>query len=163
MLETLSERLLRYAAVALVLGLLGAVVTGVVSRQLNRPVIWSEELAQYLLVWTGFLGLMIAARRRSHIRINVFIDRLPGPLRLGWEVFIQLAVIGFALAMLRYGFALIGRNWDVDWVTLPLSAGLLYVPIPFVAATLIVQALIEIRLAFRGQIAHEPPPGTQPL
>jgi TRAP-type transport system small permease protein len=163
MLDALSERLLRAAAVVLVMGLLGAVVTGVVSRLFNRPVIWSEELAQYLLVWTGFLGLMIAARRRSHIRIDVFINLLPRPLRLVWEVLIQAAMIVFALAMARYGIALIGRNWDVDWVTLPLSAALLYVPIPFAAATLVVQALIEIALAFKGRIAAEPEPGTQPL
>lgn len=163
MLHALSERLLRAAAVVLVMGLLGAVVTGVVSRLFNRPVIWSEELAQYLLVWTGFLGLMIASRRRSHIRIDVFINLLPRPLRLVWEVLIQLAMIVFALAMARYGVALIGRNWDVDWVTLPLSAALLYVPIPFAAATLVVQALIEIALALKGRIAAEPEPGTQPL
>ena len=163
MLNALSERLLRAAAVVLVMGLLGAVVAGVVSRLFNRPVIWSEELAQYLLVWTGFLGLIIASRRRSHIRIDVFINRLPRIVRLGWEILIQLAMIVFALAMLRYGVALIGRNWDVDWVTLPLSAGLLYVPIPLAALTLVVQALIEIALACQGRIAAEPEPGTQPL
>ena len=59
--SSLLERALRFAAVLLLMALLGAVVTGVISRQLNRPVIWSDEMAQYLLVWTGFVGWMIAA------------------------------------------------------------------------------------------------------
>ena len=63
-LLTLSDRLVRYAAVALLLTLLATVVAGVVSRQLNAPLAWTDELAQYLLVWTGFTGWIIAARRR---------------------------------------------------------------------------------------------------
>jgi TRAP-type transport system small permease protein len=160
---TLLDRLIRAAAVALLLALLASVVTGVVSRQLNRAVPWSDELAQHLLVWTGFVGWMIAARRRSHIRIDVFINRLPRRLRLGIEIVIQLAVIGFSIALVWWGWRLIPRNWDIEWVTLPLSSALLYVPIPLAAAVLIGQALAEIRLALQGRLAAEPEPGAQPL
>jgi TRAP-type transport system small permease protein len=159
----LLDRVIRYAAVALLLALLASVVTCVVSRQLNRAVPWSDELAQHLLVWTGFVGWMIAARRRGHIRIDVFINRLPRAARLGMEVVIQLAVIGFAVALVWWGWGLIPRNWDIEWVTLPLSSALLYVPIPLAAAVIIVQALIEIRLALGGRLAAEPEPGAQPL
>jgi TRAP-type transport system small permease protein len=159
----LLDRLIRYAAVTLLLALLASVVTGVVSRQLNRPVPWSDELAQHLLVWSGFAGWMIAARRRSHIRIDVFIDRLPRILRLAMEVLIQLAVVAFALALVWWGWPLVPRNWDIEWVSLPLSSALLYLPIPLAAAVLIGQALAAIRLALAGRLAADPAPGTQPL
>jgi TRAP-type transport system small permease protein len=159
----LLDRLLRAAAVALLLALLVSVMTGVVSRQVGRPVPWSDEMAQYLLVWTGFVGWAIATRRRSHIRIDVFINRLPRAPRLGMEIAIQLAIIVFAVQMIRWGWPLIGRNWDIEWVSLPLSSALLYVPVPFAAAVLIGQALAEIGLALRGRIATEPAPGAQPL
>jgi TRAP-type transport system small permease protein len=157
------DRMIRLAAVALLFALLICVVTGVVSRLLNRPVVWSDEAAQYLLVWTGFTGWMIASRRRSHIRINVFIDMLPRSLRLIMEVLIQIAVIVLAIQMIRWGWPLIGRNWDIEWVTLPLSTSLLYLPVPFAAAVLIGQALVEIGLAVQGRLAQEPEPGAQPL
>lgn len=162
-LSHLLERGLRLAAVLLLLALLGAVVTGVISRQLNRPVIWSDEMAQYLLVWTGFVGWMIAARKRAHIRIDIFINRLPRILRLSMEILIQLAMITFAVLLLRYGWPLVGRNWDVEWVSLPLSAGLLYLPIPFAALVMIGQAMVEIMDALRGHIAATPTPGDQHL
>jgi TRAP-type transport system small permease protein len=162
-LVTLLDRLIRWCAVALLLALLASVVTGVVSRQLNRAVPWSDEMAQHLLVWTGFIGWSIAARRRSHIRIDVIINLLPRAARLAMEIIIQLAIIGFALALLSWGWPLIGRNWDIEWVSLPLSSGLLYAPIPFAAAVLIGQALAEIRLALAGKLAAEPEPGAQPL
>jgi TRAP-type transport system small permease protein len=160
---TLPDRLIRWTSAALLLALLASVVTGVVSRQFNRPVAWSDELAQHLLVWTGFVGWAIGARRRSHIRIDVVIARLPRSARLAMEIAIQLCVIGFALALLRWGMPLIERNWDIEWVSLPLSSGLLYLPIPFAAVVLIGQALVEIRLALGGRLAAEPAPGAQPL
>jgi TRAP-type C4-dicarboxylate transport system permease small subunit len=146
-LARLLDRGLRIAAVALLSALLAAVVIGVVSRQAGSPVTWSDEAAQYLLVWTGFVGMMIAARRREHIRITVLVDRLPAQARRGAEVLIQLAVLCFALALLLHGWRLIGRNWDVEWVSLPLPAGLLYVPVPFAALLLAGQALGEIAAA----------------
>jgi len=152
---------LRVSAVALLLALLGSVVIGVVSRQLNQPVTWSDETAQYLLVWTGFVGWMIGARKREHIRINVIIDRLPGAARRVAEVIIQLAVIAFALGLLAYGTPLIERNWDVEWISLPLPAGLLYVPVPFAAALLAGQALVEIGQVLTGQWTA--PEETRPL
>jgi TRAP-type C4-dicarboxylate transport system permease small subunit len=159
----LLDRLIRFAAVALLLALLASVITGVVSRQLNRPVPWSDELAQYLLVWTGFTGWMIAARRRSHIRIDIFINRLPRPARLAMELAIQSAVIGFAIAFIWWGWPLIPRSWDIEWVSLPLPSALLYAPIPFAAALIIGQALSEMRLALAGKPAAEPQSGVQPL
>lgn len=133
----------------LLLALLAAVLAGVVSRQLGDPVGWSDEAAQYLLVWTGFVGWMIGARGREHIRITVLPDLLPAAARRAAEVLAQLAVAGFALALLWWGTPLIGRNWDVEWISLPLPAGLLYLPIPFAAALLVLQALREALEAAR--------------
>lgn len=136
-------------AVLLLLALLAAVLVGVASRQLGDPVGWSDEAAQYLLVWTGFVGWMIGARGREHIRITALLDLLPAAARRAAEVLVQLAVAAFALALLWWGTPLIGRNWDVEWISLPLPAGLLYLPIPFAAALLVLQALREALEAAR--------------
>jgi TRAP-type transport system small permease protein len=162
-LNAMLDRLVRIAAVLLLLSLLSSVMIGVISRQFNRPVIWSDEMAQNLLVWTGFVGWMIAARRRSHIRITIFIDRLPRSFRLAAEILIQLSVIVLALALLRYGTPLIERNWDIEWISLPLSSGLLYLPIPFAAFVLIGQAIADIRFALAGKHHAGPEIGSQPL
>jgi TRAP-type transport system small permease protein len=162
-LALLADRLLRIAAVALLLALLASVMAGVVSRQLNRAVPWSDEMAQHLLVWTGFVGWMIAARRGGHIRITVFIDLLPRAARIAVELAIQLAVIVLAVLLVRWGWPLIARNWDIEWVSLPLPSGLLYAPIPFAAAALILQAAAAIVGALQGRLPFEPQPGAQPL
>lgn len=148
-----SEAALTLAATLLLLSMLGCVVAGVVSRQIGMPLSWTDEAAQYLLVWTGFTGFILASRRRSHIRIDVLIDRLPPLPRRATEVAIQICVVAFAIALLRYSPALIERNLDVEWISVPLSAALLYVPLPVVAVALFVDAAVQIAAAIRGPVA----------
>lgn len=142
----------RAAAFLLLMALLGCVVAGVVSRQLGAPIPWTDEAAQYLLVWTGFTGWILAVRKRSHIRIDVLVDRLPeSPRRLA-EIAIQLCVMALATAMLLYGPVLIERNLDVSWISVPLSAALLYIPVPIAAAAVFAQAIAQILEAVRGPV-----------
>jgi TRAP-type C4-dicarboxylate transport system permease small subunit len=159
----LSDRIVRGAAVALLLSLLVAVLLGVLSRQLNAPLAWTDELAQYLLVWTGFVGWIIAARRRSHIRITVFADKLPAGAGRVLEVVTQLAIIVFAAVLIRYSFALIERNWDVESIALPISGAALYIVMPLAGLALILQALAEIADVVAGRRHVAAAPGSQPL
>jgi TRAP-type transport system small permease protein len=160
---SITDRLLRWSAVVLLLTLLASILIGVISRQLNAPVAWSDELAQYLLVWTAFVGWIIASRRRAHIRITVFADKLPAPLGLALELLTQGLVVLFALVLLRYSFGLIDRTWDVESIALPITAAALYVVMPLAALALILQALGDAALALAGRRVAAQEPGAQPL
>ena len=159
----LSDRIVRWSAVVLLLALLAAVLLGVLSRQLNAPLAWTDELAQYLLVWTGFVGWIIAARRRSHIRITVFADKLPEGAGRVLEIVTQVAIIIFAAVLIRYSFALIERNWDVESIALPVSSAALYIVMPLAGLALILQAVAEIADVVAGRKFAAPEPGSQPL
>ena len=65
--------LLAAVAALLLLSLLIVVLLGVGARGFAHPLAWSEEAAQHLLVWVGFVGLVMAARNRSHIRIEALL------------------------------------------------------------------------------------------
>lgn len=130
LLKKLADRGLNAAAVLLMLSLLACVALGVISRQVNSPLAWTDEMAQYLMVWTALTGWIIASRNRVHIRITVLLDRLPRRVRQGLEVIIRLGVILLGFVMVRYSLPLIERNLDVEWVSLPLSVALLYLPVP---------------------------------
>lgn len=151
MSETLFDRLLRALAVALLLSLLASVVAGVISRQINRPLAWTDELAQYLLVWTGFAGWMIASRRKSHIRITVLTDRLPQAIRRVVEVLTQIGIAVMGAGVMWHSFTLIKRTWDIESIAVPLPAAVLYLPVPALGAVLIVQAVLDARAALSGR------------
>ena len=72
----ISGRLVEAAAVVLLLTMLATVSLGVAFRLAGEPLAWSDELGQYLLVWTAFAGWIIASRWRSQIRIGLIVDRL---------------------------------------------------------------------------------------
>lgn len=148
-----ADRLLAAAAALLLLALLLAVLLGVAARALAHPLAWTEEAAQHLLVWTGFVGMVIAARHRSHIRIEALLGLLPGRARAAAEVLLHLLVATFALLLLREGPALVERNWDVEWVSLPLPSALLYIPVPLAAIALILVSAAEIARLLRGERA----------
>ena len=104
----------RIAAVAVLLALLATVVLGVAFRALGEPLIWSDELARYLMVWLAFIGWILASRRRSHIRITLVIERLPPPFRRILEALIQVALLVLGAFLVRDGFILVERNLDVE-------------------------------------------------
>src|SRR5262245_40880464 len=86
----LADRAVEALAVLMTLALLAVVILGVVSRAMNDPFVWTDELARYLMVWAALLGWSIASRRRSHIRITLIMDLLPQAARRWLELFLQL-------------------------------------------------------------------------
>ncbi len=146
-----AGQVLAAAAATLLLALLLTVLVGVGARAFAHPLAWTEEAAQHLLVWTGFVGIVIAARNGSHIRIEAVLNRLPPSARTALAIVLHALVIVFALLLLREAPALIGRNWDVEWVSLPLPSALLYIPVPIAALGLILTALAGIASLLRRE------------
>jgi TRAP-type C4-dicarboxylate transport system permease small subunit len=148
-LRRAADAALVAACVAALLALLGTVVAGVVFRLLDDPLIWTDEAARYLMVWLAFLGTMLAARRRGHIRINVLLDLMTGRARRVAEAAIQLAVCGFGAALLWHGITLVERAWDVEAVSLPITSAVLYLPLLPAGLWLALQAAAECAEALR--------------
>ncbi len=144
-----TYRGLRWTAAALLFALLACVFLGVVSRQMNAPLSWTDELAQYLLVWVGFAGWLLASRNRGHIRITVFGDKLPVRARIKLEIVIQIAVAAFGAGIVYFSFGLIGRNLDVESISLPIPHATVYLPLPLLGAALILQAARDLAARLR--------------
>ena len=77
-MQRLIDRAVDGAAIAAFAGMFACVLGQVGFRYfLGDPLVWSDELARYLFVWASFLGWIIAARRRSHLSIDMAAVRLP--------------------------------------------------------------------------------------
>src|ERR1700751_1707022 len=97
-------------ACAIVTMLLGCVSLGVVTRSLGEPLIWTDELSRFLMVWLAVFGWVLAGRKRIHVRIRFFQDLLPGPAHKATELAIQAAVALFGALITVYSVGLIGKN-----------------------------------------------------
>lgn len=73
---------------------------------------WVTEFGELLMVWVTFLGGACAAQRGAHMTITEFIDKLP-PHRRRWaDLAVQTACMVMLGVLVRFGWSLVGSNWD---------------------------------------------------
>ena len=115
-------------ACALVVALLGCVALGVITRGMGNPLIWTDELSRFLMVWLAVFGWILASRKRIHVRIRYFQDLLPARMHAAAEVVFQLAMMGFGTLITWYGVGLVAKNHDLEATSLPIAMAWMYVP-----------------------------------
>ena len=140
-----TERALDAVAVVLFAAMFGVIIMQIVLRYVfNHPLVWTDELAQYLFVWISFLGWTMATRKRIHIGIGVVILRLPAGLRRFLHALWCVAAIAFALILLVAGVMITRRNADVQMVSLDFAFWPVYIVVPLAAAVLVLYALRDL-------------------
>jgi TRAP-type C4-dicarboxylate transport system permease small subunit len=122
---------------------------------LGEPLIWTDELSRFLMVWLAVFGWIVASRKRIHVRIRFFQDRLPKHVHKATEIAIQSAMTLFGALVAAYSVGLIGRNHDLDATTLPISMAWMYAPMVLGGAITALQGAGEILQALR----RSRPPG----
>jgi TRAP-type C4-dicarboxylate transport system permease small subunit len=135
---------LRWLAIALLVVLLGTVTAGVISRGLGEPLIWTDEVSRFLMIWLACTGWVLASRGRAHIRIRFFADKLPAGARRGGELAIQAAMCGFGMLVAWHGWTLVGRSLELEATTVPIPMATMYVPVVLAGVATALQALSEI-------------------
>lgn len=155
-LRLVADRMTEAAAALILLGLLTVIILGVASRTAGAPLIWTDELARYLMIWLAFLGWIIAARRRNHIRITILIDRLPNGSGRYVEAAIQALVALFGTLLGAYGFGLIAQAWDVASVSMRLTSAVIYLLLPLAGGAIALQALAQAAEALLRNPALKP-------
>lgn len=64
------------------------------------PLIWAEELSNYLFVWIGLLASTYVLAKSEHISITFVRDRLPEKVRVVLDILINVLLIVFLLSFL---------------------------------------------------------------
>lgn len=100
------NQLVRYAAVLCVFTMLVTVLIQVFARyMLNSPPAWTEEVARYMMVWSGMLGATLSFKGRSDPILveDIAVGRLHW-LRHITKIFRSAAVLIFLLPVLYFSF-----------------------------------------------------------
>jgi TRAP-type C4-dicarboxylate transport system permease small subunit len=139
-----SDQAIKLGSTVLMVLLLICVTLGVVTRALNDPLIWTDEVSRFLMIWLAVLGWLLASRRRAHIRIRVLAALLPATGRRIVEIAVQLAVAVFGALIVWYGRDLVTRNFDIEATTVPVPISVFYMPIVLAGLITLLQALGEL-------------------
>ena len=143
------DRAAAFVCCALVAALLVCVSLGVVTRALGDPLIWTDELSRFLMIWLAVFGWIVASRKRIHVRIRFFQDLLPKRGHKAAEIAIQTAVTLFGVLVTAYSAGLIGKNADLEATSLPISMAWMYAPMVLAGAITALQGAGELVEALR--------------
>ncbi len=88
------------------------VIVFVVSAQVfcrffSKSIMWSEEVALLLMVWTAFIAMAIGVEKGLHIAITIFYGMMPKKIQWILYKFILIAMIFFGFILVKYGISLI--------------------------------------------------------
>jgi tripartite ATP-independent transporter DctM subunit len=101
MLETQLGTLVEIPAALLVVAEIVTLFAGVVSRYgLQRPLIWSDELASILFLWLAMLGSVVAFRRSEHMRMTAIVANAKPAMRAYLDVVATCAALAFLLLII---------------------------------------------------------------
>ena len=90
---------------------------------LNAPLIWSDELARFLIVWMTFLGAAVVCFEGRHLNVDVFFRAAPPSLRAGLRVFNACVALGFLAVLGWFSVTLVKLEMMQDMSALPLKIG----------------------------------------
>ncbi len=130
-LAAVLERIVRVIAIAIVVVLVCTVFFQVARRTLTgRSFVEIEELSIVLAAWVAFMTVAYAARRKVHVRIEVFIEKLPFSIRNTIELLINIAIFIATVLLVYYGYRLAMRKVMVPMIVLPIHQGVWYIAFP---------------------------------
>src|SRR5579872_5264644 len=97
-LEASLGLLVEIPAALLVVAEIVILFAGVVARYvLQRPLIWSDELASILFLWLAMLGSVVAFRRSEHMRMTAGVANAGPAMRAYLDMVATCAALAFLL------------------------------------------------------------------
>jgi TRAP-type transport system small permease protein len=140
------DRMVAGAACTAAAGMTLLVIAEVFARYLlNSSLGFSNELSRVLFVWTIFLGMPLALSRGRHVGITILDRMLPAPGARG-AIRLSFGASLVALGVVFYkSIELAAGNWDQTLNTMPVTAGVYYLPIPIgIGSTIIFLAYMTL-------------------
>lgn len=80
-------------------------IAQIVARQaFHMPLMWSEELARLLFVYTALLGISMAIRTQQHVYIDFITNLMPAPIKKLSNTFVQLLIFASIIVFIYLGY-----------------------------------------------------------
>ena len=111
---------------------------------LSSSIMWSEEVALLLMVWTAFIAMAIGVEKGLHISISIFYNMFPKKLQWVVSKINILATIFFGYILVFYGSKLVSITMSSTLPATQWPAGTAYVMMPVGGIMIIYFALLEL-------------------
>jgi TRAP-type C4-dicarboxylate transport system permease small subunit len=118
------------------------VLMGVFSRYIfNNPLLWTEELARYLMIWMAFIAIITACKTNDNIALLSIRDLLPKKIQVIIKYFNRFLIIFFLYIIAVYGYSGALRGMKQVSASLNVPLGIFFMIVPISAILVIVQII----------------------
>ena len=140
-LDRFNQALL--TALALGLGVLACLaIAQVGARYIFRsPLVWSEEVIRFAMIWGVFLGAGIVIRRGMLVAVEAIYMILPVAVARIVTLFSLAISAAFWVVLIYYGWTIAGRVSGLNSGSMELPMSLVYAAIPIGAAIALVNTI----------------------
>lgn len=76
----------------------------IVARILGNALTWSEELARFLFVWSGFLSISYCFKKKISIKIEQLVELLPKRIHAVIKLLEKAVMLVFYVFMLQFAY-----------------------------------------------------------
>lgn len=97
---------------------------------LNSPLVWTEELSRYLLVWITFFGINYGLKRNKHIKMEFFFKMMPEFSQHIVVILTQTLLIYFMIRLFNPTYDFIRMQMNIASSAMQVNMGLVYIALP---------------------------------
>ncbi len=97
---------------------------------LNSPLIWTEELSRYLLVWITFFGINYGLRRDVHIKMEFFFNKMPASVQQLTTILTQALMVYFMVILFSPTLDFVRMQMNIESSAMQISMGIVYISLP---------------------------------
>ena len=120
-------------------------ISGVIARYVMRnPMIWTEEIARALMIWTAFLGISIANRQRSHLGVTLLVLRLPILFQRLVKLFTDGLTMWFLYVLTVYGVRMVKSSRTQIETATGISMSYFFMCVPLCGLLALIQLSVVI-------------------
>jgi len=145
------------AAVLLLVTVIANAAAVVFRYGVGQPLIWTEEVQRYLIVWVAFLGGTACLGRGEHLGIDLLTARLPAAAGRILRLVLLGLTLGFCAVLMWKGVPLaLGNNSQVSPAArIPMSYP--YLAVGVGGGLMLAVGLLRSRRLLAGPAKKDPP------
>ncbi len=113
-----------------------------------------EELVRYLFVWTAFFGIVLGVKEKSHMRLDILTEKIPGFRPYSKTVYYVGSYVFWGVVAV-YGFRFAAQAAKAKATLIPITMNYIYSAVPVCAVLCIVYTSFQLIREFSGRRKEE--------
>ncbi|KUO49571.1 MAG: hypothetical protein APF76_03425 [Desulfitibacter sp. BRH_c19] len=123
----------------------------------NLSISWSQDLLTYMLIWSVFIGISLAVKKRKHIKVELAFVILSEKMQFYLKVFSNLIFMIFCGIISYYSFI---KVYKLIFINLQISEStglymwMIQIAVPFGFVLSIYRLMADTKLLFKERIVE---------